>query len=192
MQLYFKLITNIFKATIINIKYIYSVKYNSRLTISVWFWFGCSKNRCTYLMFTTNKFIALMRFSKKIGCSIVAPKASSRDRPLCPLGTRWRGWSMGPRVVSSSCWHRGSIFSLSASTDISTDIMPSPSISMASVCTIFDEDILGVSSRFVGTAYSASLLSRKQAHAHYGPYNAPISIRSRRCELLIPMAHEPL
>lgn len=70
--------------------------------------------------------------------------------------------------------------------------MPSPSISTASVCTIFDEDILGISSRFVGTAYSASLLSRKQAHAHYGPYNVPISIRSRRYELLIPMAHEPL
>ena len=62
----------------------------------------------------------------------------------CPLGMRWRGRSTRPGVVS--CWHGGFIFSLSAS----TDIMSSPSISTASVCTIFDENILSISSRFSG------------------------------------------
>jgi len=31
----------------------------------------------------------------------------------------------------------------------------------------------------LGTAYSASLLSCEQAHAHYEPHNAPVNIRLR-------------
>lgn len=64
-------------------------------------------------------------FSRKIGRSIVATKATSHDR-YCPLSTSWRARPMGLKWYLPVADIEVPIFSLSASTDIITDITPYP------------------------------------------------------------------
>lgn len=141
-------------------------------------WFNCLKNRYIQL---ANRFLTWCFFPRKIGRSFVATKATSHDR-YCPLGTSWSARPMGAEVVPSSCWHRGSIFSLSASADIITDITLSP-VSPRQASVRSSTGIFSVYRRAPWDgAYSASLLSREQAHPHNVPRNAPVNIRPCHCE----------
>lgn len=85
-------------------------------------WFNCLKKS---LHSIGKQIFALMLFSEK-NWPLVRCDEGNFSRSVLSSWHELKYSANGAEVVPSSCWHRGSIFSLSASTDIITDITLSP------------------------------------------------------------------